>query len=309
MQVLFIWLAVVLTIGITLAVVMGRRGHSAFEWFLIGLILGPFVLLLAWGRVRFVPASLNREIRCCCPRDRHRAGRCPRRNRRVGGIGDGAPDGGRALGPRIGRLTLAGVTEFDYGSSQAQADTKRALEVLRAIAESASVSAPGVGSSGVEPAEALSEHALRDGYQLLVVGHRGRGASKAILGSTAAQLASAPIPVLVAAGAPWPARSRESMRTWSSSARGAGPSASRRSCSRRSSSSGLMAAGYAVVSQRRSRGVHWELTSSRFHPGSDAKSGPSGASPRKPFPQVTARLRRQLVPRTNGNRALSPAYG
>jgi hypothetical protein len=37
-----------------------------------------------------------------------------------------------------------------------------------------------------------------------------------------------------------------SMRTWSNSARGAGPRASRRSRSRRLSSSGLMAAGYAV---------------------------------------------------------------
>lgn len=38
-EVLLIWLAVALTIGITLAVLMGRRGHSAFEWFLIGAIL------------------------------------------------------------------------------------------------------------------------------------------------------------------------------------------------------------------------------------------------------------------------------
>jgi hypothetical protein len=37
-----------------------------------------------------------------------------------------------------------------------------------------------------------------------------------------------------------------SMRTWSSSARGAGPRASRRSRRRRSSSSGLMVGGYAV---------------------------------------------------------------
>ena len=204
MQVLFIWLAVALTIGSTLAVVMGRRGHSAFEWFLIGLILGPIALLLAWARVRSEPASLNREIVDAVPG----AGRGPVDV--LVGI-DGSAESETALrtaveilGPRIGRLTLAGVTEFDYGSWQAQADTKRALEVLRAMAESASVSAPGVMILSGRAAEALSEHALRDGYQLLVVGHRGRGASKAILGSTAAQLASAPIPVLVAAGAPSP---------------------------------------------------------------------------------------------------------
>lgn len=50
-EVLLIWLAVALTIGITLAVLMGRRGHSAFEWFLIGAILGRIALPLAWGRI------------------------------------------------------------------------------------------------------------------------------------------------------------------------------------------------------------------------------------------------------------------
>jgi hypothetical protein len=55
MQVLLIWLAVALTIGITLAVVMSRRGHSAFEWFLIGAVLGPFALPLAWGRIGSEP--------------------------------------------------------------------------------------------------------------------------------------------------------------------------------------------------------------------------------------------------------------
>ena len=67
------------------------------------------------------------------------------------------------------------------------------------MAASASVSGAGIIILSGRPADALTEFALRDGYELLVVGRRGRGASKAILGSTAAQLASAPIPVLVAA--------------------------------------------------------------------------------------------------------------
>jgi nucleotide-binding universal stress UspA family protein len=198
-EVLLIWLAVALTIGITLAVLMGRRGHSAFEWFLIGAILGPIALPLAWGRIGSEPAAMNREIVDSVPGP----GTGP--VDMLVGI-DGSPESETALrtaveilGPRIGRLTLAGVTDFDYGSSQAQADTKRALERLRAMAASANVSAPGIMILSGRPADALSEHALRDGYQLLVVGRRGRGASTAILGSTAAQLASAPIPVLVAA--------------------------------------------------------------------------------------------------------------
>ena len=198
MQVLFIWLAVALTIGITLAVVMGRRGHSAFEWFLIGLILGPIALLLAWVRVRSEPASLNREIVDAVPG----AGTGPVDV--LVGI-DGSAESETALrtaleilGPRIGRLTLAGVTEFDYGSSQAQADTKRALEGLRAMAGVERLGTwrhDPLGSSGRRAVGARAARRLSTPRR----GPSGRGASKAILGSTAAQLASAPIPVLVAA--------------------------------------------------------------------------------------------------------------
>lgn len=194
-----IWLAVALSIAVTLAVLMGRRGHSGFEWSLIGAILGPLALLLPWGRIGSERAAPNHEIVDASPG----AGTGPIDV--VVGI-DGSAESDTALrtaveilGPRIGRLTLVGVTEFDYGSSQAREDTKRVLESLRAMAASAGISEPGITILSGRPADALSGYALRDGYQLLVVGRRGRGASKAILGTTAAQLTSAPIPVLVAA--------------------------------------------------------------------------------------------------------------
>jgi nucleotide-binding universal stress UspA family protein len=198
-DVLLIWAAVALAIGFTLAVLMGRRGHNAFEWFLVGTILGPIALPLAWGRIGSEPGAPNREVVDAAP------GRGTGPVDVLVGI-DGSAESETALrtaveilGPRIGRLTLAGVTEFDYGSPQAQADTERALESLRVMAASSTVSGPGIVVLSGRPADALTEYALRDGYQLLVVGRRGRGASKAILGSTAAQLASAPIAVLVAA--------------------------------------------------------------------------------------------------------------
>lgn len=196
-EVLLIALAVWLTVGITLAVLMGRRGHSPFEWLLIGAILGPIALPLAWGRINSEPAAPNREIVDAAPGP----GTGPVDV--LVGI-DGSTESETALrtavellGPRIGRLTLAGVTEFDYGNPQVKADTRRALETLQGMAASASVAHLGITILSGKPSEALPEYALRDGYQLLVVGRRGRGASKAILGSTAAQLASAPIPVLV----------------------------------------------------------------------------------------------------------------
>jgi nucleotide-binding universal stress UspA family protein len=197
--VLVIWLAVALTVGIALAVLMGKRGHNAFEWLLIGAILGPIALPLAWGRIGSEPTAPSREIVDAAP------GRGTGPVDVLVGI-DGSAQSETALrtaveilGPRIGRLTLAGVTDFDYGSSQARADTERALEGVRAMAASSSVPGPGIVILSGRPAGALTEYALRESYQLLVVGRRGRGASKAILGSTAAQLASAPIPVLVAA--------------------------------------------------------------------------------------------------------------
>ena len=176
---------------------MGRRGHSPFEWFLIGAVLGPIALCLWPGADQFRTGCPEPEIVDAVP-----------------GLGtgpvdvligiDGSPESDTALrtaveilGARIGRLTLAGVTEFDYGNPQVEADTKRALETLRGMAASASVANIGITILSGKPAEALPEYALRDGYQLVVVGRRGRGASKAILGSTAAQLASAPIPVLI----------------------------------------------------------------------------------------------------------------
>jgi nucleotide-binding universal stress UspA family protein len=196
-EVLLIASAVWLTVGITLAVLMGRRGHSPFEWFLIGSILGPIALPLAWDRISSEPAAPNRETVGVVPGP---------------GTGpvdvlvgvDGSSESETALrtvveilGPRIGRLTLVGVTGFGYGNPQVEADTKRALETMQGMAASAGVAHLGITILSGKPSEALPEYALRERYQLLVVGRRGRGASKAILGSTAAQLASAPIPVLI----------------------------------------------------------------------------------------------------------------
>jgi hypothetical protein len=61
-EVLVIGLAVWLTVAITLAVLMGRRGHSPFEWFLIGAVLGPIALPIAWGRIKDEPTAPDREV-------------------------------------------------------------------------------------------------------------------------------------------------------------------------------------------------------------------------------------------------------
>src|SRR5215212_6260027 len=107
-ELLSILLAVWVAIGVTLAVVMGRRGHSAFEWLIVRTVLGVLALPLAWFSVRDEDDSQTREL--------------------VGAVQSAEPidvlvgiDGSneaqsalavaaQMLGPRIGRLTLAGVT-------------------------------------------------------------------------------------------------------------------------------------------------------------------------------------------------------
>jgi hypothetical protein len=59
------------------------------------------------------------------------------------------------LGPRIGRLTLVGVTGFDYGNPQVKSDTEHALETLRGMAASASVAHLGITILSGRPADAL----------------------------------------------------------------------------------------------------------------------------------------------------------
>jgi nucleotide-binding universal stress UspA family protein len=194
---LLVLLAVWLTIGVTLAVLMGRRGHSPFEWFLIGAALGPFALPLAWVRIKDEAAARKREVIDVEP------GRGTGPLDVLVGV-DGSHESEVALqraaeilGTRIGRLTLATVTEFDYGSPQAEADVKRARETLRSAAALADVPEPGIVLLSGRPADALSEYAQRNGYELVVVGRRGRGASNALLGSTAARITQSPVAILV----------------------------------------------------------------------------------------------------------------
>jgi nucleotide-binding universal stress UspA family protein len=183
------WLA----IGLALSLIMGRRGHDAFSWLVLGGLFGPlgFVLAVdAW---------------------RHGEGRDPElvARRRASGAGpvdvlvgfDGSPESKAAfaaaldlLGPRLGRLTLATVIPYDGGLEH----ERMAKAALEREAETAGRMARLEILHG-RPSEALLERATKDGYDLLVIGTRGAGASGALLGSAAADLArSGKIPVLLA---------------------------------------------------------------------------------------------------------------
>lgn len=173
---------------------MGRRGHSAFQWFFIGAILGPLALPIAWSAIR----------------DETSAGPRPLERGVAGGgkvdvlVGiDGSDEAAHALqtvvevlASNIGRLTLASVVTFDE-STQARRDEERAAEFLETAASSIETHTPGRVLLSGQPADALIRYATEEGYDLLAIGRRGRGASKVLLGSTASRVANAPVPVLI----------------------------------------------------------------------------------------------------------------
>jgi nucleotide-binding universal stress UspA family protein len=187
-------------IGVTASIVMGRRGHNSFTWLLLGAFLGPLVIPLAIGTAR----AARRD-----PRSRA----YPLREGEMGpgavdvlvGI-DGSAESAAALratlglfADRIGRLTLAGVIDYDSAISGRPWGTERlATEELERSATSVGFIQPATVLLVGRPATALLKHAADEGYEVLVVGRRGHGGTKALLGSTAMALAKdAGVPVLV----------------------------------------------------------------------------------------------------------------
>ncbi|HZJ28160.1 MAG TPA: universal stress protein [Acidimicrobiia bacterium] len=188
------------TIGVIAAVFMGRRGHAPFSWGALGAVLGPLVIPLALGDVK-------RE------REAHAV------TLSKGESGSGPVDvlvgidGSQAalaaltaaldlLGDRVGSITLAAVLDYDTAQSDRPWSERDHAEA--ALADAAELATQRTGRAptttvlaGV-PAHALADHAVEAGAELLAIGSRGHGATKAVLGSVATHLAaSAPIPVLV----------------------------------------------------------------------------------------------------------------
>jgi nucleotide-binding universal stress UspA family protein len=184
-------------IGILTGLLMARRGHSWFAWTALGVVLGPLVLPLVFFELRHYPDADGRLVATGLPG--------------VGSVDvlvgiDGSPQSLAALhvviqviGPRLGRLTLAAVMEHGYRTTPAgMEDEQRARTHLAAAASSVGiVTAQTVLLQG-RPADALSEYAEREGHSMMAIGSRGRGASKALLGSVASRLAQrSPTPVLI----------------------------------------------------------------------------------------------------------------
>lgn len=182
-----------LGIGVVLAAALGRRGFDSTSWFLIGVVLGPMALPIAWNCVRR-DESLSPETVAA-----------PASARDVTGIDilvgfDGSPESRGAVdeavvlfGERLGRLTLATVVPFD--------DAPMLDDAARVALEEAAMEltrhAPRLELVHGHPATALAAAALEGGYDLLVVGTTGTGRAH-LFGSAAKELArNSPVPVLL----------------------------------------------------------------------------------------------------------------
>lgn len=210
-----------LCIGFVLAVVMGRLGHSAFAWGLLGVVLGPIALVVALLSVRSRHPSWSRLV----------AGGYPGSGPVDVLIGiDGSRDSAAAataaldlLGDRVGRLALVAVTAIDDSvagreeQARLQAELERQAQALQIAQRGRAQSGraeqtvkPALVMRSGQPAAVLDQMAVEDGYGLVVVGARGAGLATVLLGSVATRLAArASVPVLVVgdrAGQEWSKR-------------------------------------------------------------------------------------------------------
>jgi nucleotide-binding universal stress UspA family protein len=176
--------------GVVLGLTMSRRGHNGFGWFVVGTLLGPIAPVLALSsRTADVPAPVALA----------RPAQGPGSVDVLVGH-DGSPDATHAmsaalrlLGDRAGRVTLARVVPYETAAR----DERRVRTALQGAAGPAT---DGVGLEVLRgaPASALEDFADDMRYDLIVIGRRGTGAAKTLLGSAATQLTrSSRVPVLV----------------------------------------------------------------------------------------------------------------
>ena len=185
-------------IGVVLSILMGRRGHSSFGWFVLGAMLGPLAIVLALDARRHGEG--------------YQHGPVPVGEPGVVGSGpidvlvgyDTSAESSAALdavldllGERIGRLTVATVVPFGDIKEQ----ERKATEGLRRLAARRPGREPELEILHGHPSTALGECAAEGGYQLVAVGTRGAGISKSLLGSAASELArESRVPVLLVGG-------------------------------------------------------------------------------------------------------------
>ena len=192
--------------GAGTAIVMARRGHSLLKWVPIGIALGPTAIAFALGvRADTVPERQSRRrLR------RGEPGRGPVRV--VVGL-DGSAASEEALrtvtnllGPRLGRLTLATVCDLDAGVGSGTPTSVEARTRLEQASATVSPVRPDLVVLSGPPAAVLAEFAREEAADLVVIGARGAGLSRRLIGSVARTLASEARPPVLIVGPVRPTR-------------------------------------------------------------------------------------------------------
>ena len=186
-----------------------RRGHWRWLW-LLGAIAGPLAIPLAWQANRDEPSVTASILSDAEGADRSGL-------RVLVGI-DGSEDSteaaasiARTLSSHLGSLTLATVVDYesmvDYAGLDREADRDRAQAQAQANAGLTAVAddveplvgcRPGMVILAGKPATALQEHASDEHFDLVVIGRRGRGLTKRLVGSCATELTRASsVPVVL----------------------------------------------------------------------------------------------------------------
>lgn len=208
------WVAV----GLGVALWMARRGHRHPGWVLLAVVLGPFFLPIAAERVehglrRAAPGPV------WAPRSRTATGPPAADGLRVLVGIDGSAEAEEALdlalrllGPRCSALLVVEVVPYDVSDDDWRGWMRAASARLAVAAAHARPVAVSCDVLAGPPAGTLRRVALEQDVDVVVVGRRGTGLTKRLLGSVCADLTrQCPVPLLVP-GAPPETASQRTLR-------------------------------------------------------------------------------------------------
>jgi nucleotide-binding universal stress UspA family protein len=176
-----------------------RRGRSSGLWFVIAVILGPFSLFL-WGDAN-EPATLvvdrvPGQAAAGCTVLAAIDGSAESTDALLSAV--------RLLGHRVGVLVLVHVLDYDQMEMDGEQARQHGQELVR-VAEARlpdDTPHPSVEVAVGRPADALLDLTVRESADLIVVGHRGRGLSRSVIGSVCDEVVRrSTVPVLVGGGA------------------------------------------------------------------------------------------------------------
>lgn len=189
----------VLTGLLTAVTLLGRKGYRDWTWYLVGALLGPVFVPVAAERARGVTRTLERTR--VTERDRR-----PEQGLTVLVAADGSVESDQAVRDAAAlvagtahQVVLATVVDSEAHLAEEQRTAARRLLAERAgwLPADGVEAVTEIGSG--RPAAVLLDLAEAEGADLIVMGRRGRGLSRRLLGSVADEVIKrADRPVLLA---------------------------------------------------------------------------------------------------------------